>query len=128
MTVKLKTMPLTANNEKGYVTIISSANDEIELDLKMQPKLNYADPRVEADIGKATVSYGPFIMCAEGIDNPYLNESVIKDGEMQAVLGKLGLPAVIVPAAPQPLYMIPYHAFANRGETDMKIWVKKIQN
>ena len=116
---------VTADNDRGYVTIISSANDEIELDMDMKPKLNYADPRVEADRGKAAVSYGPFIMCAEGIDNPYLNESVIKDGEIQAIPGKFGLPAVIVPADPQPLYMIPYHAFANRGETDMRIWIKK---
>ena len=115
---------VTANNEKGYAMIISEADDVIELDLLIKPKLNYADPRVEADKGLSAVSYGPFIMCAESVDNPYLNESVIIDGKMQIVPGKFGLPAVTVPATPQPLYMIPYHAFANRGECDMKIWIK----
>lgn len=123
--IKVNGKKFAAENKKGYVTVITSANDEIELDLQMKPKLNYADPRVEADRGKAAVSYGPFIMCAEGIDNPHLSESKIKDGEMQIVEGKFGLPAVIVPALPQPLYMIPYHAFANRGETDMRIWINK---
>ena len=113
---------------KGYAYIDVLSNDTVLLYLLMIPKLNYADERVEADKGKAAVSYGPFIMCAEGIDNPHLMQSLIKDGEMQVVQGKFGLPAVIVPADPQPLYMIPYHAFANRGETDMKIWIKKIQN
>ena len=126
--IKVNGKRFAAENKKGYVTVITGANDEIELDLQMKPKLNYADVRVEADRGKAAVSYGPFIMCAEGIDNPHLSESEIKDGEMQVVQGKFGLPAVIVPADPQPLYMIPYYAFANRGETDMKIWIKKIQN
>ena len=113
---------------KGYVYLNAKKGDDIRLSLDMTPKFNYADPRVEADKGLCAVSYGPFIMCAEGIDNPHLNEAVITGGEIKASEGKFGLPAVIVPASPAPLYMIPYHAFANRGECDMKIWVKKIQN
>lgn len=114
---------VNAAKVNGYVKV--KAADTVVLELEIKPKLNYADPRVEADKGLCAVSYGPFIMCAEGIDNPYLSESVIKDGEMTVVPGPFGLPAVIVPADPAPLYMIPYHAFANRGETDMRIWINK---
>ena len=110
---------------KGYVKVDVKPGDDILLDLTITPEYNYADPRVEADKGLCAVSYGPFIMCAEAVDNPHLNGAVITGGEMKATEGKYGLPAVIVPASPAPLYMIPYHAFANRGECDMKIWIKK---
>ena len=94
------------------------------LRLELSPELRYADPHVEADRGLCAVTYGPFVMCAEGVDNPALGQAVIEDGEMNVVKGPFGLPAVTVPASPSPLFMIPYHAFANRGECDMKIWVK----
>ena len=113
---------------KGYVYINVKKGDRIRLTLDMTPEYNYSDPRVKTNEGLSAVSYGPFIMCAEGIDNPHLNEATLTGGDIKVTQGKFGLPAVLVPADPQPLYMIPYHAFANRGETDMKIWLKKIQN
>jgi len=110
---------------KGYVMLEAKAGDDIALDMRMDVKLNFADERVEADRGKCAVSYGPFIMCAEGIDNPNLARSVVKDGKSRVSKGPFGLPAVTVCAYPEPLFMIPYHAFANRGESDMNIWIKK---
>ena len=111
--------------EKGYLYLDVTGGNKVTLSLEMTPEFNYADPRVEADRGCAAVSYGPFVMCAEGADNPLLNETVMKDGEMTVANGVFGLPAVTVQADPVPLYMIPYHAFANRGESDMKIWIRK---
>ena len=116
---------VNAEKVKGYVYVNVKKGDDTELSLDMTPKYDHADPRVEEDRGKCAVSYGPFVMCAEGVDNPHLNEAVLTGGDIKVTEGKFGLPAVLVPADPQPLYMIPYHAFANRGETDMKIWIKK---
>lgn len=109
---------------KGYLRVEAGPGDEILFDMEMTPKLNFADPRVEADRGLCAVSYGPFVMCAEGVDNPHLDEAEITGGKIKVVGGPFGLPAVTVPASPEPLFMIPYHAFANRGETDMKIWIR----
>ena len=123
-TVCINGKAVNAAKVKGYVYIDTKKNDDISLTLEIKPKYNRADPRVPADKGLLSVSYGPFIMCAEGIDNPHLNESTLTGTEIKVTEGKFNLPAVLVPADPQPLYMIPYHAFANRGECDMKIWVK----
>ncbi len=109
----------------GYLKIKASPEDKITLRLIIEPELRSADRRVNADKGLCAVTYGPFVMCAEGVDNKDLDEAVITDGEMNVVKGPFGLPAVTVPASPSPLFMIPYHAFANRGEADMKIWIKK---
>ena len=123
--VKVNGTAVNSAKVKGYVYINAKKGDRIRLKLDMTPKYNRADPRVSADKGLAAVSYGPFIMCAEAIDNPHLNEATLTGGEIKEVTGVFDLPAVLVPADPAPLYMIPYHAFANRGETDMKIWIKK---
>ena len=109
---------------RGYLKVDAKENDRIVFEMKLSPAAVRADSRVEADQGRTAVTYGPFVMCAEGVDKKDLNEAVITDGEMKVVPGPFGLPAVTVPASPSPLFMIPYHAFANRGETDMKIWIK----
>lgn len=111
--------------KRGYVEIQADKGDDITLELEIKPKYNYADKRVKDDIGKAAVSYGPFIMCAEGVDNPHLSQATLKEGKIKVGKGPFGLPCLTVPADPAPLTMIPYHAFANRGETDMKIWINK---
>jgi DUF1680 family protein len=86
---------------------------------------------------------GPIVYCAEGIDNGegelhsyYLNDdftAVVEDSEAY------GLPTLTVACAKrvdegtlysnQPpkyadatLKLIPYNAFANRAETDMRVW------
>jgi DUF1680 family protein len=86
---------------------------------------------------------GPVIYCAEGVDNGegQLHEYAITDDFTAEVVESdaYGLPTVTIPCekrvdegalysrqAPRyeaaTLKLIPYNAFANREETDMRVW------
>ncbi len=131
--------PIQATLQNRYLIVTAEENDKFLLSLPMQVRHIKADPRVRANRGKLALTYGPFVMCAEGIDN---GEKLY---EIKLILGEekigfdehLKLPTVIcrgvretatalyseeLQSTPQPVKLIPYFAFANRGESDMRIW------
>jgi DUF1680 family protein len=57
--------------QQGYACIEREWNqgDTVVLDLRLKPVLVKAHPRVRADIGKASVQYGPLVYCFEEADN-----------------------------------------------------------
>ncbi|MBO7376744.1 MAG: glycoside hydrolase family 127 protein [Clostridia bacterium] len=122
---------------------------EIILELDMTPFPVRADGRVTRDAGRFCVERGPVVYCAERVDNRFDLASVILPADFEA--GETpdpltGLPALDVTAESEepeedgPLYcdarrspprkrpvtlrMIPYFAFANRGESDMRVWFR----
>ena len=83
-------------------------------------------------------------MCMEGVDNGGDLDGVsLLNGAIQVDIdAHFGLPTLLCPAVrrmtsalycaeddiqkiPFTAKFIPYHAFANRGETDMRVWVEK---
>jgi DUF1680 family protein len=101
-----------------------------------------ADSRVRHARGCVAITYGPFVMCMEGVDNgEKLGEVRLSGLDCRVEFDeKLGLPTVIHPAVRESgdkIYyelgsekiqhfdakLIPYFAFANRGESDMRIWI-----
>jgi uncharacterized protein len=69
---------LTVNGERvaaapihGYVTIdrVWQPGDVVNLDLPMPVQRVYADPHVQADIGRVALQRGPIVYCLEGVDN-----------------------------------------------------------
>ena len=85
---------------------------------------------------------GPLVFCMEGVDNgERLGEVRLAAGEITVgwddalKLPTLTLPAVRetvqglyddrVTRAPFVAKMIPYFAFANRGESDMRLWLEE---
>ena len=128
---------------RGYAVIDAKDGDEIELLLELTVRHLKADSRVRHNRGFAAVTYGPFVMCMEGVDNgERLGDVKLVGLECRKSFDeKLGLPTIIHPACRETgegLYfdaesvktesfdakLIPYFAFANRGETDMRIWVE----
>ncbi len=113
--------------ERGYYHLCAVENCEIALGLETKPEYRTADPRNEYCKGKAAVTYGPFVLCAEGVDNGGDLDGIKLTKEKADVTftGFAGL-TVSVPALkngmPYELKMIPYYAFANRGTTDMSVW------
>ena len=120
----------------------------IELDLEMIPKRWYADPKVAADAGQVVVCRGPQVFCAEEADNGadlhnlYLPEDASLQYEWKDDL--LGGTGVIecdgqrlssrqtglytndrsaFYFSPQKIRLIPYYAWANRGENEMRVWL-----
>ena len=129
---------------KGYAYIKTAGDFEITLNLEMSVLLIQANKRVHADAGRIALMRGPVVYCAEGVDNPKDLQSVRIDIKSDFELGdeEFLLPSVItkgyqeqeseslyLPANENyiktPIKFIPYYAFANRGTTQMCIWMLK---
>lgn len=134
-----------SKTEKGYAYIeIDSDNAVISLDFPMECRLVAANPSVEADIGRVALCRGPLTYCAERVDNDSplnnlsvsanLNASISFNEEMQAYEVEAD---GFEDAQTDELYrtykpdlksrrikFVPYFAFANRGESDMLVWMR----
>ena len=141
--IRLGGMAACASLEKGYAIVDAKDGDELELDLELTVRHIKADSRVRCIRGLAAVTYGPFVMCMEGVDNGEgLGDVKLVGLDCRASFDEsLGLPTLIHPAIRERgdgLYydvgsekaekfeakLIPYFAFANRGESDMRIWLE----
>lgn len=126
--------------KNGYA--VMSTEGEILLELDMPVTALRANRRVHACAGRVAVMRGPVVYCAEGTDNErdIKNMRIKPDGEFRLSESEFMLPAVKtkawVPAESDNLYdfaseplleteltLIPYYAFANRGETEMQVWL-----
>ncbi|MBQ8510025.1 MAG: glycoside hydrolase family 127 protein [Clostridia bacterium] len=134
---------VSAPVEKGYAYVDAADGDEITLELRITVRRVKADSRVRANRGMIAVTYGPFVMCMEGVDNGGSLGNVKLVGRNATVTWdeQLNVPAILCPAVretveglysdsvvtePFTAKLIPYFAFANRGETDMRIWIENI--
>ncbi len=63
---------IAANLSNGYVAIRRTwaKGDSVSLDLPMPVERTYANPQVRQDVGRVALKRGPFIFCAEQVDNP----------------------------------------------------------
>jgi len=131
--------PYTLRDGYAYVE-----NDgEILLSLDLTPFAVQADTRVTKDTNHLCIQAGPLVYCAESVDNgenlhalsvaPDFSWSRAEDPET-------GLPSLEIAAfrtentafglygradfrlTPVTIRLIPYNAFANRGESDMLVW------
>ncbi len=126
----------------GYLFFDCEDGAKIELDFDMSPVIISADPSVHEDSGKVAVMRGPVVYCAEGVDNgdifslavsPELNAEPVDlgfgipaldvDGTRKLGAGALYAPADEMKYEPTRIRLIPYFAFANRGESDMRVWM-----
>lgn len=128
--------------KNGYAYIALEKASEFEIDFDMPVVFIAANRRVHANAGRVAVMRGPVVYCAEGIDNGADLKSVLLDirGEFEIKESKFLLPVLKTKAyRPKeteslyyeagddyeeiPLTLIPYYAFANRGETEMQVWL-----
>ena len=143
-----KTWTLTKNDVyvkpeiiKGYAYLDAEDGDRITLLLTMSARRCRANARVMTNRGLTALTWGPFVMCMEGVDNGGSLTDVKLVGENCELNfdEKLGVPVLYYPAVherveglysdtvtrePFTAKLIPYFAFANRGECDMRIWVE----
>ncbi len=132
--------------EKGYA-IVRCAGDSFELTLttNMKCELIEANPEVQADAGRVALRRGPVIYCLEEADNGERLHDMMIDMDLktrEAYSEEMRMPIIYArgwqraaaemgwlyrPLNPQlqekELTFIPYYAFANRGESDMIVWV-----
>ena len=125
--------------DRGYYYIDIPGDDfAVSLSLEMPARLVYANPAVYENIGRAAVMRGPVVYCMEALDNgENLRALSIAPGtkftggfdELQCEGFRIEAgQALYTPnppeSIPQRLRFIPYHRFANRGESEMAVWVR----
>ena len=132
---------------RGYA-VFTIGGDSFRLcaDFSMEPVFCSAHPAVRADAGKKALMRGPLVYCMEGADNAGDLFDYFVDAESTPELrfdpffgaNVLTFRATVSEKAPNaPLYaaaeaprketkavFIPYYAFANRGPSDMAVWVR----
>ncbi|WP_329416197.1 glycoside hydrolase family 127 protein [Streptomyces sp. NBC_00704] len=125
--------------------------DLVRLDLPMAPRWIGPDPRIDALRGAVAVQRGPLVYCAESVDLPDGREvdavrvdpsARPEDGPDGAVVaaGELTRPPdghaddawpyrPLDQDAPAPvaertgIVLVPYHSWANRGPSTMRVWL-----
>ena len=114
--------------DRGYAVVTRTwkKGDEVTIDMDMPVRLLKADPRVKADEGKVAVQRGPFVYCAEAIDNPDNYDAIVVDDTTSwvctadAMLG--GIQKLTAARDGQTATLIPYYAWDNREPSAMKVW------
>ncbi len=131
----------TCEIKNGYAVICDNAA-EINVDFDMPVSAVRANRSVHEDAGRVAIVRGPVVYCAEGVDNGKDLKSVRVDinGDFKPAASEFLLPSIHTTAYQQPqsesLYrpaaddwnkipftLIPYYAFANRGTTEMCVWL-----
>ncbi|MFH1447036.1 MAG: beta-L-arabinofuranosidase domain-containing protein [Chloroflexota bacterium] len=117
--------------QSSWITIERSwsAGDVVELVFELPIQLRRAHPKVKGHKGKVALTRSPLVYCLESIDNPGLNlfDLRLDPSTIHAVFDETLLNGIWVLHAQttdeKSLTFIPYHLWANRGESQMTVWV-----
>lgn len=130
--------------KKGYVYIEVAKDDELSVSFHMSVRFISSNKKVHDNAGRVAVMRGPVVYCLEGVDNGKDLKSLrvnIK-GKTELSDTKFLVPDIIVSGYKEnendalyfdatdeyietELRFIPYYAYANRGETEMLVWILK---
>ena len=137
----------------GYVHVMRSfaPSDQIELVLPMRPRVIYPDPHIDSVRGCVAIERGPEVLCLESVDLIVATDGAVSDVadalvDPLSVITRGGRTTVEVhhsaaqsspsrtwPYAELPLKaetgrsvvvpLIPYHEWAERGASTMRVWM-----
>jgi uncharacterized protein len=114
--------------------------------LPVEPRWTWPDPRIDAVRGCVAVERGPLVLCAESVDLPagrHVDALVVdpavppreEDGNV-VVSAQLvdppdrswpyGAGDDAVASPPTDVALIPYHRWANRGPSTMRVWLPTV--
>ncbi len=134
------------NLQKGYACISRKwqKGDTIILDLPMPVRRLLAHEKVTANRGLAAFQRGPFVYCAEGIDNQEQVDNLVVPDNANFTVEKrtvLSHEVTVITAEVESLHqagqgqtplrkkhrlvMIPYYAWAHRGKNKMAVWLAR---
>ncbi|MDO4740042.1 MAG: glycoside hydrolase family 127 protein [Eubacteriales bacterium] len=135
------------NPKDGYLYITREwkPTDVLKLEMPFGARLVYANPAVHEDCGRVAVMRGPIVYCAEEVDNGRYVKDIAVSAEAEYTVewcDELQAPILRTIGSRRvwpnnnPLYtskpakrmhteivLIPYACFANRGETEMSVWL-----
>ncbi len=143
---------LPHNVERGYARIERQwrGGERVELVLPMPVERVYAHPNAEADAGLVALRRGPLVYCLEQVDNPvalhrvtlprnaslsaHMDEDLFGGATVitgQAAIaddtGWAGTLYRAEPSTPRPLSItaVPYYVWDNRGQGQMRVWLRE---
>lgn len=130
------------NLAKGYLPITRKwrKGDKVELEFDNSPRVVHANRKIKSNRGKIAIERGPIVYCAEWPDNDFDINSMIlypnpafsekRDSKLHGIV-QLSTAAQTVTRDDSGslvvkevnLSLIPYYAWAHRGEGCMKVWL-----
>jgi len=144
-TVKVNGKAVESQLQDGYFVIDRKwkKGDKVSVHFDMQPRVVKANGKVAADKGRAAIERGPLVYCAEWPDNDCDVLSVLLNQEPQdkCVMGTKTIQNTEVKTITTPaqtllfdengrltakdesLVLIPYYAWAHRGNGNMTVWI-----
>lgn len=127
--------------ENGYA-IISADSKEVAVEFDMPVTPVRANRRVHDNAGRIAIMRGPVVYCAEGVDNGKDVRNIridlkqkFKTCDSEFLLPTIQTTAYQLPESDElyfvaednwtemPLTLIPFYAHANRGATEMNVWL-----
>lgn len=130
----------------GYLVFDAGTDFTLEIELDVSPRLVMCSSKVRDNAGRVALMYGPTVYCIEEKDN-FANLNAVKiaaDAEFSESFDKtlrqmtlscsafrdvetdeLYLPVSERREEKVTLKFIPYYAFANRGKSDMLVWIRQ---
>lgn len=134
------------NIEKGYLIIkCTDKNISLDIEFEMPVVLMECNPEVTQNSGKVCCMRGPIVYCAEKVDNKYkIHELYLSDTENVKLnynddfyAYEITLNGYVKQKTNSLYYryndnfektdvkLIPYYCFANRGISEMMVWLNK---
>ncbi len=149
--IKVNSQPVKINTDNGYCSIQRQwqVGDCIEIEFPMEVKIMQSNPKVQTNAGKVAIMRGPIVYCLEEVDNGQLLSSIsfnqntifneqytpellegvtmlefdgYKDG---AVWGDELYRTKPKDKEKIKLKAVPYYAWNNRGEGEMRVWIRE---
>ncbi len=128
--------------EKGFAVVEREwkTGDQVNLRIPMPVRVNRSHPSVDANVDRIALTRGPFVMCAEGIDNGGVTQryffgqtpdtSDAKISTRTIEFGSFLQATISADAVTQdrgvnsgaPLVLTPYYAWNNRDTGSMTVW------
>lgn len=141
--VKVNGETVTATLENGYFTIDRKwkKGDEVSVHFDMEVRTVKANAKVEADRGRISIERGPIVYCAEWPDNDFdvlnvlMNRKPAFEGiykpELLCGINQIKTQVQTLEydetgrlqTKDHTLTMIPYYAWAHRGQGNMTVWL-----
>jgi len=142
--IKVNGEAMALNIEKGYVPVARTwqKGDTVEISLPMEARRVLANDNLKSDAGLVAVERGPFVYCAEFLDNGgRVTPLILEDGAVLTAEARPellnGLTVITAEGAvlrstggksfleKRKITLIPYYAWAYRGRGEMEVWLPR---
>lgn len=125
--------------KKGYAYINLNDGEIVKVHFESEVKIVCCSNLVRANIGKAAVTKGPFVYCAESVDNGcnlqllklkpntafvLQDDRIIADATRELADEKLYFDYAKREVENTKLTLIPYYQWGNRGENEMTVYIR----